>query len=757
MKLDRIGKYEDLVEIGRGTMGTVYRARDPALNRFVAIKTMAATPGRNDESKQRFQREAQAAAALSHPNIVTVHDLGEEQGRIYMVVELLEGRDLREVIAAGGLPTLDEKLHVMEHIAAGLAFAHGKGVVHRDLKPANIHILPNGQAKIMDFGLAWWSGSDLTQEGVVLGTPNYMSPEQALGDKVDARTDVFSAGSAFYELLTGRKPFDAESTPGVLYQVVHKEHVPIRKWAPDVPGILVEVVERCLAKDKTLRFQNGRQLRAALGVVRQAFDAGRADTASLAEESQRAAEEARMDASQRGLPPAASRPPWVEGSVAYEPAPEPRPASGRGAPTLSGRAPTHAPRRRRSRSLRGLPVAAAVLLLAGAGTASYLFWIRPSRPPAPVPTPAPERAPDPARAEVGALTEALVESQIELAVKNLEDKDWAGAIAQAERALRLQPTSARARQILEQARGRREELEAAAAEARRSFEAGDLQGASRALDRVLDLDPKHPVVGELTARLNSTFRSRAEEARRLAQRARAEAEAVRASGLPPFLDAVGLAAAGDALFKKSEFADATQRYVEARDSFDRARRSAPAARPSLPTPGATEERAAATPLPATAPTAEPEPARGARPAAEASNHRFVTGKSVVASAKAGGGLAGFDTADVKTRKIPDLVGRLEFEVEPPAPRGGEGFVVRVYLVNEGRKPVRVRLVTLTASVDGARSSPPASLREREVLPLSRALVAEARGTWPEPVASWSLEAVLSSERDETCTARLTWQ
>jgi serine/threonine-protein kinase len=222
----------------------------------VAIKTMVASPGRNDESKQRFQREAQAAALLSHPNIVTVHDLGEVQGHIFMAMELLEGQDLRDIIASSRDKPLDECLHTMEQVAAGLAYAHSKGVVHRDLKPANIYVQPSGHVKIFDFGLARLGGSDLTQADVVLGTPNYMSPEQALGDKVDARTDVFSAGGVFYELLTGKKPFDAETTPGVLYQVVHKEPLPLRKWAPETPGILVEVVERCLTKDKSLRFQN---------------------------------------------------------------------------------------------------------------------------------------------------------------------------------------------------------------------------------------------------------------------------------------------------------------------------------------------------------------------------------------------------------------------------------------------------------------------------------------------------------------------
>ena len=767
MNLDRIGKYEILGEIGRGTMGTVYKAKDPVLNRIVAIKTMAATPGRNDESKKRFQNEAQAAALLSHPNIVTVHDLGEEQGLIFMAMEHLEGEDLREVIAAAVPKTLDENLHIMEQVAAGLAFAHSKGVVHRDLKPANIRIQPSGQVKIMDFGLARLGGSDLTQTGVVLGTPNYMSPEQALGDKVDARTDVFSAGGVFYELLTGRKPFDAETTPGVLYQVVHKEATPLRKWAPQVPPILIEVVERCLAKDKNLRFQNGRQLRAALGVVRQAVDGGRADTATLAEESQRANEEARKDGSSRGLSPAASRPPWVEGNTALEPARERRAQPRPSAPTLSGRAPTHPGGRETPRRAgRALVLTFGGVVIAVVGAALTWVWMRGSGSLGPATAGAPSdarTAPDPARTEVGALTQALVDSQIELALKNLEDKNWGGAIAQAERALGLQPGSERAKQILDEARERRGELDAAASEARATFEAGNLQEASRALGRVLELDPKHPVVHELTARLNSTFRTRADEAQKLAQRARTEADKVKASTVPGFTLAAALLAEGDLLFRRSEFADAAQRYLVARDGFDRARRSAVTAdrssaaapqpaptaiaqvtdRPSPPSLGGT---------PASGSTTE-----GASSASGTPSRQFVTGKSLVASARSGGGLAGFDTADVKTKKTPDLVGRLEFEVEPPVPEGGTPVSVRIYLVNEGRKAVRVRTVALSTIVDGGRTSLPGTPREREVPPQARALVAEARATWPETAASWSLEAVLSSDRDETCTARLNWQ
>ena len=236
MERERIGKYEIVGELGRGTMGEVYKARDPVLNRFVALKTLTARVAPGDETLQRFQREAQAAALLNHPNIVTVHDFGEEGGLLYMAMELLEGTDLREAIDGELLKTLDEKLDVMDGVLAALDYAHAKGVVHRDVKPANIHLGPGRQVKIMDFGLARVSTSEMTQEGIVLGTPNYMSPEQALGDKVDGRSDLFSTGAVLYELLTGHKPFEADSTPSVLFQVVHRQPPPVRRWAPDDAG-----------------------------------------------------------------------------------------------------------------------------------------------------------------------------------------------------------------------------------------------------------------------------------------------------------------------------------------------------------------------------------------------------------------------------------------------------------------------------------------------------------------------------------------
>ena len=272
--LQRLGKYEIVTKIGQGAMGEVYKALDPILNRDVAIKTMSASIGADEELRKRFLREAQSAARLNHPNIITVFDFGEEQGKIYMAMELLEGHDLKDMIGRHTPMSLDQKLNLMEQICDGLAFAHTKEVVHRDLKPANIHVQPNWQVKIMYFGLAKLSSSDMTRAGVIMGTPNYMSPEQVRGEKADSRSDVFSLGAVFYELLANRKPFDAETLHAILFQVMQNEPDPIWQLVPDIPPSLAQAVDRAMAKDPTQRYRDAGEFREALRGVRSSLVGG---------------------------------------------------------------------------------------------------------------------------------------------------------------------------------------------------------------------------------------------------------------------------------------------------------------------------------------------------------------------------------------------------------------------------------------------------------------------------------------------------
>src|SRR5260221_9430964 len=186
-----------------------------------------------------------------------------------MAMELLEGTDLRELIEKRAFTKIAEKLGIMEQICDGLAFAHSKGVVHRDLKPGNIHILPSGQVKIMDFGLARRS-EDAARTSVIMGTPYYMAPEQAQGERATSRSDIFSLGAVFYELLSGRRPFSGDSIPSVLFSVAHGEPEPWAKWEPDAPP-LVAVVQRALAKDAAGRYEDGSALRQALREAREAL------------------------------------------------------------------------------------------------------------------------------------------------------------------------------------------------------------------------------------------------------------------------------------------------------------------------------------------------------------------------------------------------------------------------------------------------------------------------------------------------------
>jgi eukaryotic-like serine/threonine-protein kinase len=261
------GRYRLIEAIGRGSMGVVYRAQDPGSGAEVAVKLLAAGADTDPELPARFRREAMAASQLLHPNITRVYDFGEEGGHLYMAMELLEGADLSMLIQQGRTGGLADKVSLMAQVGSGMAFVHARGIVHRDLKPGNIHVRADGQVKIMDFGLVRVGDSNMTATGMVLGSPSYMSPELIRGQKADTRSDVFSLGATFYELLSGRRAFPGKSITQIMMAILGPDPEPLAAVAPDVPAPVAAIVQRCLRKEPAHRYQTAGELHAALEVA----------------------------------------------------------------------------------------------------------------------------------------------------------------------------------------------------------------------------------------------------------------------------------------------------------------------------------------------------------------------------------------------------------------------------------------------------------------------------------------------------------
>jgi TolB-like protein/tRNA A-37 threonylcarbamoyl transferase component Bud32/Tfp pilus assembly protein PilF len=261
------GKYRIIEEIGHGGMGVVYKAEDLMLKRCVALKFLPPHLADSVELKERFLNEARAAAALSHPNICVIHEVGESEGRPYIAMEFVEGETLRDKIHKGPLKS-EEALAIVVQVASGLAEAHRKGIIHRDIKSANIMVTNKGQAKVMDFGLAKLrGGSSLTKSQTTLGTVAYMSPEQARGDDLDHRTDLWSLGVVLYEMLAGELPFKGDHDQTVIHAILHREPKPLGKTRPGLPPGLEEIVLQALAKNPADRYQTMEELREDLEAV----------------------------------------------------------------------------------------------------------------------------------------------------------------------------------------------------------------------------------------------------------------------------------------------------------------------------------------------------------------------------------------------------------------------------------------------------------------------------------------------------------
>ncbi|HEY0780894.1 MAG TPA: serine/threonine-protein kinase, partial [Thermoanaerobaculia bacterium] len=255
---DSVGRYRVVRFLGEGAMGEVYLAQDPHIERSLAIKTVrlsGARPSDVEERKKRLLREARAVGRLLHPHVVTLFDTGETEGLLYLAFEFVEGSDLGARLGAGDPPTLREVLRVIRQVAEALDYAHRQGIVHRDIKPSNILLDTAGNVKVADFGIAKVTGqaTELTVAGSVMGSPQYLSPEQIRGEELDGRTDIFSLGVVLYELLSGRRPFDGDTITTLVYQILNKE--PAITELRAVPLRLDQLLHRMMAKDRDDRLQ----------------------------------------------------------------------------------------------------------------------------------------------------------------------------------------------------------------------------------------------------------------------------------------------------------------------------------------------------------------------------------------------------------------------------------------------------------------------------------------------------------------------
>src|SRR5690348_9318350 len=292
-----LGHYRIEAKLGQGGMGVVYRAFDTHLDRPVAIKILRADATTSPDRKRRFVQEAKAASALNHPNIVHIYDISSDAGTDFIAMEFVAGKTLDQLIGKSGLP-LKDTLKYSIQIADALARAHAAGIVHRDLKPGNIMVAEDGRVKLLDFGLAKLTETNVdsdgttatitvgqspqTEEGTIVGTVAYMSPEQAEGRKVDARSDIFSFGSVLYEMATGRRPFEGATKLSTLSAILEKEPRPLGEIAPDPPAELEKIIGRCLRKDRERRAQNIGDIKLALEELQEDSASGKISPASTA-------------------------------------------------------------------------------------------------------------------------------------------------------------------------------------------------------------------------------------------------------------------------------------------------------------------------------------------------------------------------------------------------------------------------------------------------------------------------------------------
>ncbi len=760
----RIGKYEILRPLGKGAMGQVYLAHDTMLDRDVALKVMVAQIADDPELKARFEREAKSVAKMTHPNVVTVFDLGNHtDGSPFIAMELLKGQDLQKAVRQTPPLTLERKVAVIVQVLAGLAHAHQAGIVHRDIKPANIFIQEDGSVKIMDFGVAHVTAASMTGTGNVVGTADYMSPEQVQGKKVDGRSDLFSVGCMLFELAAGRRPFHSDNLMAIFYKITHEDaNFDLIPQGADYDA-LMPLLKKALSKNLPDRYQTAYEFAVDLREWLKAH----ATTAS----SQNVLEAlVDLEAPTHPPMPMGTEAPGMtpEGGATVDLAPGRRPTAPRRgtlAPTRAGgktvleagagatlrpgatrviTAPPvpRTPPRAQAQPKQGLlPWMAMGLALIAVGVAGYLAWKSQQAPAVPVveappvtvpppslATPAPPpvtAAPAPDFGEAGGKGAASVRA----AQAAFDAGSYDKAVASAQAALREDAESEPARKLLAQAMNGQK-----AADQVRSGESalgrGDLTAAETAAIEALRIAP---------------WDKRAVSLQRKIADARAQGQRDAERGA-----AAARTAQVNAAVNEATTALQNKQYEAAIAGYERALALDPGHS------AAQTGRQAAIGAKSLADAAATSGTRAGGPV-----RSFVPGRTEKKAAQ-GGGLSGFeDSAGVQVKsgtQGAELPGTIVFEAAPEVPKPGEGFKVTAFLSNQGSQPIPLSAMTVTTTVDGRPQKGPLPPVTANVAPGQRGLVYQTpQMVWKDTTQAWSMEILLTTQRGETYRNTLTWK
>jgi eukaryotic-like serine/threonine-protein kinase len=790
-----VGKYEIITVLGKGAMGQVYLARDTRLDREVALKVMMGNIADDPELKARFEREAKAVARMKHANVVMVYDFDyHTDGSPYIAMERLTGKDLQKAVRTPPPMSVERKVAIIVQVLGGLAHAHKAGIVHRDIKPANIFINDDGSVKIMDFGVARLTAGSMTGTGNIVGTADYMSPEQVKGSRVDGRSDVFSVGCMLYELLAGRRPFHSDNLMAIFYKITHEEaNFDLIPQGEEYDALL-PILKRAMSKNLEERYQTAYdfamdlrtwlQVHASSATVQNALEAlvgleapthppspmdsgsflpvdGPEPQGTVDLGTGRRTRSSSLSGRPTSRPPARStlsgtRGPGatlVDGTgVGATQKPGTTRLGAAAPPTVlrPGRPePRPAPPGRNPALFAGL----GLLLVAGLGFGGYFYWQRQQPPPvppetvalAPPPTTAPppitlEATPPPTAAPPPTFAEARGKSAaaIKAAQAAFRSGSYDKAIASAQQALQEDPGNEDAEKVVENAlNGQRAHRRLLAADA--ALQQRDFATAESETNAARGLAPWDSQVTNMLSRIRDAQLQAQREAEQKTAALAAAAAQQTATQIAGLLD-------------RADGALANRQYDGAIKLYDDALRLDPS--------NATA-RAGRTGAIAARTTAEAAASGGG---ATKAGKAFVAGRTQATSTESKGGSVpeGFEeSAGVAVKKgtqAAELPGKINFDVSPDPVKPGERFTANIAVLNEGLAPIQIQSVVVTTTVNGKRSGGvPVPPLAKDVAPRQKTVVLSLSDIWKENTSSWTMEVTVRTIRGETYKNSVKWE